>query len=85
MRHVDIPPHSDHLRLDCLMLLAFFLRVLSVPKLIVIVAFPYPVFSFCMNFSSKKKKTSLYPFNWPLKTQRIDAIFSYNAALFKTT
>lgn len=56
MRHVDIPPHSDHLRLDCLMLLAFFLRVLSVPKLIVIVAFPYPVFSFCMNFFSKKKK-----------------------------
>lgn len=38
-RHVDIPPDSDHLRLDWLMLLTFFLRVSFVPKLIVIDAF----------------------------------------------
>lgn len=41
IRHVDIPPDSDHLRLDWLMLLTFSLRVSFVPKLIVVVAFLY--------------------------------------------
>lgn len=47
-RHVDFPPDSDHLRLDWLELLTFFLCVSFVLKCSHL--FPYPVFPFLLTF-----------------------------------
>lgn len=75
IRHVDIPPDSDHLRLDWLMLLTFSLRVSFVPKLIVVVAFLYFLirhFPFVCTFFFLNV---LYPFNWLLKAMYRNCCF----------